>query len=667
MRSDCSRTALAALLLVLPASAAKPPASQPAPLPGDAMIEDYLARVTAEIEAPFPACFKTSDEWLARRGELLAELRYMLGLDPMPARTPLNATVTGTLQRDGYVVDLLHFQSRPGLYVTANLYRPAEVKPGERLPAVLYVCGHGDRGRDGVKVGYQSSPIWFAKHGYICLIIDTVQLSEIRGIHHGTYRERRYWWVSRGYTPAGTECWNGIRALDYLAGRLDVDPERIALTGLSGGGASTVYLAAMDERVKVAVPISGWSDLTCYVAGSTINRHCDCMFMHNAYGWPWTQVAALIAPRPLLFINSDADALFPMDGNERISNRLERFYSLFGAGDRFETLVSVGGHAYRQDIRQAVYRFINSHLKNDPRPVADSEQDLVVDDNGARKFPISPKTLRVFPRDEDLPKDRINARVDEVFVPMANLEAPGAGGFEKWKADLISRLRETSFRYLPASPSAGETAAAPPGDTVSLHPEEGITIHVRRLAGDENAKRCVVALTGPEGAATEPSWLDGIRQAGDCVLLCEARGYGRTVWNTKSPPNRVVRSLVLLGRTLDAGRVLDAVTAVRAAGNLASADAPVHLAGKGAQGVIAAYAALLEPKVAGITLIEPPMSHMDPNAPVLLNVLRVCDIPDVLGALAPRPLTLIGATGDGVEKVKKIYEAAGAADLLEIR
>ena len=101
------------------------------------------------------------------------------------------------------------------------------------------------------------------------------------------------------------------------------------------------------------------------------------MFLYNTYQWPWARIAGLVAPRPLLFVNSDADDIFPMDGNERVINRLERLYSLFGAGDSVDAVVSIGGHAYRQDIRQAAYRFMNTHLKNDPQPVLDSEVDLV--------------------------------------------------------------------------------------------------------------------------------------------------------------------------------------------------------------------------------------------------------------------------------------------------
>ena len=86
----------------------------------------------------------------------------MLGLQPMPEKTPLAATITGTLQGDGYTVEMLHYQSRPRLYVTGNLYRPSKPAAGQRLPAVLYVCGHSDQGRPGNKTAYQSHGIWFA-------------------------------------------------------------------------------------------------------------------------------------------------------------------------------------------------------------------------------------------------------------------------------------------------------------------------------------------------------------------------------------------------------------------------------------------------------------------------------------------------------------------------
>src|SRR5205823_12464743 len=123
--------------------------------PGDRMIQDYLARVAAELHAPFPSDLESPARWQTRRPLYRDEYFYMLGLSPLDERTPLKATVTGTHAGDGFVVEMLHYQSRPGLYVTGNLYRPAAAKPGERLPAVFYVCGHSGRGRDGNKTAFQ--------------------------------------------------------------------------------------------------------------------------------------------------------------------------------------------------------------------------------------------------------------------------------------------------------------------------------------------------------------------------------------------------------------------------------------------------------------------------------------------------------------------------------
>ena len=165
-------------------------------------------------------------------------------------------------------------------------------------------------------------------NGYIAFLIDTLQLGEVAGVHHGTYNLGRWWWQAAGYTPAGVECWNGVRAIDYLISRPDVDPTRIGVTGISGGGAATFWIAAADDRVACAVPVSGMSDLESYVAHKVINDHCDCMFLYNIFRWQWTTIAGLIAPRPMLFANSDKDPIYPMDGNTRVIDRLRGFYAM---------------------------------------------------------------------------------------------------------------------------------------------------------------------------------------------------------------------------------------------------------------------------------------------------------------------------------------------------
>jgi dipeptidyl aminopeptidase/acylaminoacyl peptidase len=201
-----------------------------------------------------------------------------------------------------------------------------------------------------------------------------------------------------------------VRGIDYLVSRPGVDADRIAVTGISGGGAATFWVAAADERVPCAVPVSGMSDLETYV-------------IYNAYGWEWTTIAALVAPRPLLFANSDGDTIFPTDGNRRIVARLRKLYGMYGKPARVVDYVRKGGHAYRPDLRVAVFGWVNKHIQNDSAtPVTDS----------AEFEPLPGEELRVSPTDADLPKDAFNGKIDETFVPRARGALPERGEFEEW-------------------------------------------------------------------------------------------------------------------------------------------------------------------------------------------------------------------------------------------
>ncbi len=144
-----------------------------APVPGDAVIEKYLTHAAVEFNQRTLDGARTREEWESRRPKLKQEFLEMLGLWPLPEKTPLKATVTGTIERDAFVIEKLHFQSRPGLYVTGNLYRPKSAT--EKLPAVVFFMGHYNRGRDGHKAFMQDHGMWFASNGYVCLILDTLE------------------------------------------------------------------------------------------------------------------------------------------------------------------------------------------------------------------------------------------------------------------------------------------------------------------------------------------------------------------------------------------------------------------------------------------------------------------------------------------------------------
>jgi cephalosporin-C deacetylase-like acetyl esterase len=637
-------------------------AQDPETKPGDEMIEKYLAQESDKLGQRVLDGATTRQEWEVRRPRLRQEYLDMLGLWPLPEKTPLNAKVTGTVERGDVTIEKLHFQSKPGLYVTGNLYRPKKTEG--KLPAVLYVCGHSGRGRDGNKTAFQDHGMWFATNGYVCLIIDTLQLGEVPGIHHGTYGIRgtnpvevRWWWQAVGYTPAGVECWNGIRALDYLVSRPDVDAERLAVTGISGGGAATFWIAAADERVRCAVPVSGMSDLESYVKNKVINGHCDCMFLVNTYGWEWTTIAALVAPRPLLFANSDKDPIFPMDGNRRIIARLRQLYRLYDKSDLVDEYVSAGGHDYRPDLRVAVFAWINKHIKNDTNSVKDADFT-----------PLPGKQLRVFAEDTDLPADAINSKIDESFVPRPTVKLPQEGKFEDWKKELLKELREMSFRSFPERipiPESIFRAVSGGAEHENFTTESGVGIRTLARSFENNWKKhkepWTLLVSELEGKPVDfPTWARPFTEDFPTVQIT-LRGVDVFEWSHKSPPNFVERSLALLGRTADQGRVWDVAAYARRLSE--NSEKPVRVVGEGQAGILGAYAALFEPSITEVVIVDPPVSHRD--GPIFLNVLRVCDIPDALGMLAPRPLTLVNAKDMAFDRTAQIYKLAGAEDKLQ--
>jgi len=671
MTSRAIVVAILPLLAGMNSGLAQQPTAKPKP--GDLMMDRYLADQVRILSQRFLDGAKTLEEWQARRPRLKQEYLDMLGLWPMPERTPLHVSVTGTLAHDAVTIEKLHFQSRPGLYVTGNLYRPRHAQG--KLPAVLYVCGHSSRGRDGNKTAFQDHGMWFATNGYICLIIDTLQLGEIPGVHHGTYREGRWWWQALGYTPAGVECWNGIRAIDYLLGRSDVDAERIAVTGISGGGASTVWIAAADERVKCAVPVSGMSDLESYVTNKVINGHCDCMFLVNTYRWEWTTIAALIAPRPMLFCNSDNDTIFPMDGNRRIIARLRQIYQMYGKADLVDDYVSHGGHAYRPDLRIASFKWINKHVKNETGQVTDADFK-----------PIPGNDLRVFAEDEELPRDSLNARIDQSFVGRAKGQPPQAATFQEWRASLFKRVQDQSFRewsthipQLTIKQSLNWEVALDAGADTSLETEAGVSLPIttiREYAEKNHSTRLILiyVLNPGERAGTLPRWAEPFAK-GSTVVFVPPRGVGATAWTRNSPPNYVERAAALIGHTADRGRVFDIATTARFLRSFVKRMVPnkklpvyhedlsIRIVGKGASAVLAAYAGILEQAIDQVVAVDPPTSHEE--GPCFLNILRILDVPEALGLLAPKRLWLIDAGNKTFDRTAEIYRLAGAGDKLE--
>ncbi|MGN6135780.1 MAG: acetylxylan esterase, partial [Aureliella sp.] len=411
-----------------------PAQSDPQQAAAQAGWKGYLQRRTEELSERSRQKLETitPESWPAESRQWREELQEMLGLRPLPERGDLKANVAGRSEHEGYSVARVSFESRPGLIVTANLYEPLAEAPADGWPAVLYVCGHAnvrDEGRLlGNKTGYQHHGIWFARHNVVCLIIDTIQLGELHGEHHGTYKLGRWDWMTRGYTPAGVETWNAIRAIDFLESLPTVDEQRIGITGRSGGGAYSWFAAALDERIRAAVPVAGITDLRNHVIDGCVEGHCDCMYFVNYFGWDYNRLAALVAPRALLLSNSDTDGIFPLDGVMRIHGDLARTYKRLGAANKLGLLLTPGPHQDTQELQVGAFRWLLFHLTGKP----------VVVDQAATKE-LEPSELQVFPH--ETPRDERVSSVGNWFVPTAERVDSARDAASAWQAEWAPELK----------------------------------------------------------------------------------------------------------------------------------------------------------------------------------------------------------------------------------
>ena len=618
---------LAWLCLVLPGARVDAAVTTP--------LSEYFRLETERIATNAFAGIETRADWVTRQPVLREQLLDMLGLWPMPERTDLKATVTGTLERENVVVERIHFESLPGLYVTANLYRPKQVTG--KLPAVLYACGHALVKTNGLSCGnktaYQHHGIWFARNGYVALLIDTLQLGEIEGVHHGTHRLGQWWWNSRGYSPAGVEAWNGVRALDYLESRPEVDASRMGMTGRSGGGSYTWTTAAIDDRVRVAAPVAGITDLRNQVVDGVIEGHCDCMFFVNRHRWDFGLNAALLAPRPLLIVNTDRDTIFPLDGVQRVHAQVRRIYDLVGAADRLGLVIGPGPHQDTQDLQVPVFRWFGRHLKG---------EETVVREPAEKWF--DPRALRVF---SELPADERNTRAAGWF-PRGESGAPVAVGAANAADSVLTLLRARVFAGWP------DDDATPPRvvgqwtggtDLVRLRgwrieSQPGLTLSLEAIAaGGGPAKRVVLRVLDGAARAEWDRLGDGGKAARLASAGSEAGVTNGLVVATFSPRDagpggtpaelrqqiQQRRRFMLLGQTLDGMRVWDIRQAVRVLRKVYGERVVFEIRGGEGMEVSSLLAGLFERGVREVRVPGLPASLRD--GPDYLGLLQFGDVP----------------------------------------
>lgn len=383
---------LVALALLCLVSLPVADAAAPRALPAGTLPEDVRLKPPKDLDGYFPLIVpKTKAEWDARAEYVRRQVLVAEGLSPMPTKTPLNPVIHGKIDRPDYSVEKVYFESAPGFFVTGNLYRPKNVTG--KVPGVLFAHGHWQNARlseendanllreistgeerfeRGGRSRFQSMCVQLARMG--CVVwqwdmlsdSDSHQLS--RMVIHGFAKQRpemntvENWGLYSPQAEAhlqsvmGLQTWNSIRSLDFVLSLPEVDPERTAITGASGGGTQTMLLAAVDPRVKLSFPAVMVS--TAMQGGCTC-ENCSLLRVNTGN----IEFAALFAPKPQGMTSAN-------DWTKEMATKgfpeLKQLYSLLGAPDN--VMLQRGEHFphnYNAVSRSAFYTWLNKHFKLD--------------------------------------------------------------------------------------------------------------------------------------------------------------------------------------------------------------------------------------------------------------------------------------------------------------
>ncbi len=497
------------LLVILPAL---PAADE---IPANKQYQAFVQKQAAELRKNDKAP-ATLGEWQKQEAELRKSLLAAWGGEACfpPKPCDLNPQQHGEpLKRDGYTVEKLTFQTRPGVRMTANLYVPDNAKK-KPAPAILQVHGHWKGAKQDPVV--QSRCIGAAKLGFVVLCVDAFGAGE-RGIgtalgeYHGEMTAATLFPL--GTPLSGLQVYENMRAVDYLETRPEVDKDKIGITGASGGGNQTMYAGAWDKRFKCVVPVCSVGNYQAYLQAAC----CMCEVVPGALKFTeeWA-VLGLIAPRALMVINATKDAVQFSVGEAKKSLALTApVFKLFDKPDNLQHAIFEGPHDYSKPMREAMYGFMALHLKGEgkgdpiPEPKFETEK---------------PEDLRCFPGDTR-PKD---------FMTLPKFAAQEGKRLRDGKLTLSTKeewdreaeARRTVLLKLVRSPGGLSASWSLLPTTIALDPEEGVKLSGRVETGGLTAP--VVVLLNLDGAASaqKGELYRELKKSRAIVVTFDLRGTG---------------------------------------------------------------------------------------------------------------------------------------------
>ena len=571
--------------------------------------------------------------------------------------------VAGVAADAGFRIEKLAYESLPGFWVTANLYLPAN--GGGPFPAVLLTPGHEASG----KQSQYSFGANFARAGIIALAIDPLGQGErlqyfdaerkasAVGGSTGEHGEANIPALLIGEDIARYFINDGMRGIDYLIARPDVDASRIGALGCSGGGTATAYLAALDSRIKaagVACYITSFQELLPSATGVQEAEQSIPHFLEQGLDFAdWVELAA---PTPYAIISTTND-MFPFEGARQTYEETRRIYGLYGAAENLRWITGPGGHGNLSPISPAILGFFLHHLKGAPAGDAaftpfrpEHPEDLLVTPTGQVATSIGGETVASI----------VRAHAAKPAAAPSNL-----------RADI--RALTAAKAQPDAAPPLVRTLATENGiyrtDRIVIE-SDGFELPGRIAIPTSPGRKPAILIVAP--FADVASELDRLAQAGRVVMQFEPTPAPAGTEGLKSPYlgpfNLLSLRTFLVGRTIVGLRMDDVIRAVDWLAARPDVDASAITAyGAGAYGTALLHAAVLDRRIQRIVVentlasyrlaVEQPL-HRNISEVMIPGVLRRYDIDDLVRAISPRPVVMVnpvdatGAALNGQERRK---------------
>lgn len=629
---------------------------------------------------------KTPAEWEQRRKVLRKHILANIG--PVPDRPcDLEVRNLGTLERDGYRIEKIVFQSRPDVWVTATAYVP-KLKDGEKVPAVLIVHGHWAGARRDPVV--QARCLGLVKLGFIAFAVDAFGAGErytkpARGTYHGALYGSTLW--PTGHSLLGMQVYDNQRAVDYLLTRKDVNG-KLGITGASGGGNQSMNSGAFDERFNAVVPVCSVGNYQAYLRAAC----CVCEVMPNALTFTEEgDVLGLVAPRALLVMNAARDGIqFSPPEAEKSLARAKDIFKVLDVADKVRHIVFDSGHDYNRPMREAMYGWMTLHLKGEGKGEPIPEPAHTLD---------KPEDLACYPDPNDRPKGLLTpplfaGKVGRQLVALADKLAPDHP--EMWEAT-GNGLRSLLKPILGPLAVPAKTGTAPfvpqaSGRSSGIIETESGTLNgsYEKLAVPAPKARCLVLhMEGGEAARSHPI-VKTLSDRNYVVLTGDLRATGvnhpKAGAIAGAPDHTPAEHGIWVGRPLLGQWVSDALTWLKVL-RQGSETGPFVVVGIGHAGPVALLAgSMAKPGPDAVILVDAtttyvtdlPYASGTPMGILAPGILKVGDIPHFAGLIAPRRLVIAGGVSPQGKKLNQkeldeaykfttgVYKATKAPDMLTI-